>query len=326
MRHILFASAAMIGMALAAPASASLNVLSTYTGQVNVSTDGCGSAGQACTLTANVPAGGIVQAAFLYTTTFNDLVGAGGTFSGNAVNYTPLGTNQGFLAAGRVDVTATVAGAINGGPGGAYNFAYTEASGGQDGGALVVVYSNPSLPTSTVAILDGFSASTGDSAFLNFGAPLSPSAPGFRAEMRLGIGYSFDGANPAAPDRSTQVSRVTVNGLQLTNVAGHCDDANESCTDGNLITVGDDADPFSVVLPTIADDHEKYDLKTLIGEGDTQIAIRTLNPSNDDNIFLAVFAVTGEAQVTTTSTPEPLSMAMFGTGLMGLWLLRRRRR
>ncbi len=303
MRPTLLAGVALVGMALAAPAHASLNVLNTYTGQVDVSTDGCGSVSQACTLTANVPAGGVVEAAFLYTTTFDALAGAGGTFNGFPVSYSPLGLNQGYLEAGRADVTSIVADVVNSGPGGAYPFSYTETSSGQDGGALVVVYSHASSPTTTVAILDGFSASTGDSAFLSFAAPLSPSAPGFRAEMRPGIGYSFDGSDPAAPNQSDQVSEVTVNGLQLTNVAGHCDDAVGSCTNGSLITMGDDADPFSAVLPTIAGDHEKYDLSSLIGEGDTQIAIRTLNPSNDDNIFLAVFAVSGEAQVTTTETP-----------------------
>ena len=114
-----------------------------------------------------------------------------------------------------------------------------------------------------------------------------------------------DAADPQNPTGTGQVSQVTVN--------------------GSLITVGDDADPFSAIVPLVGGDHEKYDIKTLLNVGDTQIAIRTLNPSNDDNIFLAVFVVTGEGQVTTT-TPEPVSIALFGTGLLGLGLLRRRRR
>ena len=330
MRHSLIATGALLGMALAGPAAASLSVLNSFTGQVDVSTDGCGALTQSCTLTANAPVGAVVQAAYLYTSTFGLVApsGLGGTFNGNALSgYTNLGLTGGGngLQAGRIDVTGIVSSVINGGAGGAYNFGYTESSGNQDGGALVVVYSKVGLPTTTIGILDGFSATTGDNAFINFATPLTPSAAGFRAEMRLGIGFSFDGVDPQNPTGTGQVSLVTVNGSALTNVAGHCDDAiDASCADGNLITVGDDADPFSAVLPTVGGDHEKYNIKSLLADGDTQIAIRTLNPSNNDNIFLAVFAVTGEGQVTTT-TPEPVSMALFGTGLLGLGLLRRRR-
>ena len=332
MRHFLVATSALVGMALAGPAAASLSVLTSMTGQLDVSTDGCGTLSQACTLTANAPFGAVVQAAYLYTSTFDNVLPStlGGTFSGNSLAglYTNLGLTGGIngLQAGRINVTGIVAGAINGGPGGAYNFGYTESSANQDGGALVVIYSATGLATTTIGILDGFSATTGDNAFINFATPLNPLAAGFRAEMRLGIGYSYDGDNPQSPSFAGQVSQVTVNASPLTNVAGHCDDAiDASCNNGNLITVGDDADLFAVILPTVSGDHEKYDIRSLLNVGDTQIAIRTLNPSGDDNIFLAVFAVSGVGQVTTT-TPEPVSIALFGTGLLGLGLLRRRRR
>ena len=100
-------------MAIATPASASLSVLNTFTGQVDVSTDGCGTVTQSCTLTANVPLGGVVQAAYLYTSTYGSVApsGLGGTFNGNALGgYTNLGLTGGSngLEAGRIDVTADV--------------------------------------------------------------------------------------------------------------------------------------------------------------------------------------------------------------------------
>ena len=141
--------------------------------------------------------------------------------------------------------------------------------------------------------------------------------------MRLGIGYSFDGVNPQNPTGTGKVSQVTVNGSPLTNVAGHCDDSlDANRADGSLITVGDDADPFSAILPSADGDHEKYDIKTRLADGTTQMAIRTVNPSGDDNIFLAVFAVSGEGQLTNNDVPEPVSLALFGTGLLGLAIAR----
>jgi hypothetical protein len=328
-RTLAVAALSFAAIGFATPASASLSVLNTFTGAVDVSTDGCGSTGQTCVLTANVPVGATVLGAYLYTATysFGALNGPAGTFAGNPTNYTALGVNVESccsLSASRMDVTGIVAPVINGGPGGAYNFTYTETLTNQDGGALVVVYGLGSLPTTTVAILDGFAAVNGDTATLSFADPLDPSAPGFRAEMRLGIGFSFNGSNPTAPTQTSQVSEVKVNGSTLTNVAGHCDDSVGTCGNGSLITVGDDADPFSVILPTVAGDHEKYDISSLIPTGSTQIVVETFNGSKDDNIFLAVFAVSGEATVT-TDTPEPMSMALLGVGLAGLGWARRRR-
>ena len=111
-----------------------------------------------------------------------------------------------------------------------------ETNGSQDGEAMVVVYSTGAAdPVNTVFVFDGFSASGGDG--FSFSVPTVTATS--TAEMRLGIGFSFDGTDPNAPSGSGQVSRVGVNGPlgNLTNFAGHCDDAQESCTNGNLITV-----------------------------------------------------------------------------------------
>lgn len=321
----LFSCCAMAAAAVCGNAQASLTSFQTFVGKYGVSTDGWGSTSQSGTITANVPAGATVAGAYLYTSTFNDLVGAGGSIAGTTLGAaTHLGTNAGYLAAGRYDVTSILKPLIDGGPGGAYNFAVTEDNSGQDGYALVVVYQDASLGVSTVGILDGFSASTGDSTAINFADPLNPSDPGFFAEMRLGIGYSYDGSTCSG---SHQTSQVDVNGTRITNNAGCNDDsADTSPANGNLITMGGDNDPFSGLLPATQDDHERYNLAGQIAAGDTSINVHTLNPSNNDNIFLAVFHVTGEAGINEpppNGAPEPASIAVVGLALAGLGLQRR---
>lgn len=140
--------------------------------------------------------------------------------------------------------------------------------------------------------------------------------------MRLGIGFSC----------CDQQSTVVVNGTTITDTAGNNDDGAQ-VANGSLITVGGDNDPFSTLLPAYADDHERYNLVPYITLGDTTINVRTNNPSTNDNIFLAVFKVTGEGFVAscnpdcppppTSSAPEPGTLALLGIGLASMGLYRR---
>jgi len=241
---------------VSAPASAGLTTFQTFVGTVGLSTDGFGSTSNSGTISASVPAGATVLAAYLYTATF-DLystpVGGTTTLGGTAVTFgapVPNGTACCGIASQRADVTSIVAPIINGGGGGVYDFAITEGSANQDGEALVVVYSLASLPISTVGIVDGWASVTGDVTSINFATPLDPTLAGFFADMRLGIGFSCCG----------QESTVSVNGTTITNSAGNYDDGAQQAN-GSLITMGGFDDPYSPLLPSYGDDHERYNLE-----------------------------------------------------------------
>jgi len=180
-------------LVVSAPAYAGLTTFKVFTGTVGLSTDGWGSLDASGTISASVPSGSTVLAAYLYASMWSTFTPSGSTLGGTAVAYGPPVVNGSapFLASARADVTTIVKPLIDGGPGGVYNFTVTEGSSYQDGEALVVVYSNAALPTATVGILDGWASVTGDTATLGFATPLNPIAPGFFADMRLGIGHSF---------------------------------------------------------------------------------------------------------------------------------------
>lgn len=325
-RKAILAAAALPLALMATPASATLTLFNSWTGSYGLSTDGGGSAsGSTYSISAFVPVGATVTAAYLYQATWSATTVQGITLNGNAVSFgaqVPNATACCNLASARADVTSLVAPTINGGAGGTYNFTIEEANTGvTDGTALVVVYSLPSLAESTVAILDGFASVTGDTATFGFASPLNPSAPGFVADMRLGIGFSYD-----ADDNGNQTSTVDINSTRITNSAGNFDDGEGA--NGGLITVGGDDDPYSALLPTITQDHERYDLTPYINNGDTSITVKTANASADDNIFLAAFRVSGKADVITPGVPEPSTwgMMLLGFGLIGRALRVRRRK
>ena len=301
-------------LVVSAPASAGLTTFQTFVGTVGLSTDGFGSTTQNGTISASVPAGATVLAAYLYTATYNlssTPVGGTTTLGGTAVTFGAPVQNATAccgLASQRADVTAIVAPIINGGAGGVYDFAITEGSANQDGEALVVVYSLASLPVSTVGIVDGWASVDGDVTTINFATPLDPTLAGFFADMRLGIGFSC----------CSQMSTVNVNGTTITNSAGNHDDGAQE-SNGSLFTMGGFDDPYSALLPSYANDHERYNLANYITKGDTAITVRTSNPSEDDNIFLATFYVLGEAGV---NEPPPNTVPDGGSALtlMGLGL------
>jgi hypothetical protein len=326
-----YAFAAVIG--LTSVAMGGLTKSYQFNGKGNWSISGIGSTNtNVGNLTATIPAGSTVQQAYLYSSTYAfsstptvpDVV-----FDGTAVNgaaWTALTTvtpSTNFtLKAYRRDVTAQVAAKVGSG-GGTTNFPLVEInSNSVDGGALVVVYSNPADSERTIALLDGGNLTTGDTFVFSTTDPLPNPAttPGFEALVSLGIGFSAGNA---------QFSQIDVNNRRLTSSAGDFDDGVAS--NGALFTIGesndDPANPTDPISNNKALDDEYYNLALgnasnatpYITAGITDIVVRTLNPSNDDLIFFAGINITAEGTV----VPEPTTLAAIA--LAGLTLGRRRR-
>ena len=319
-RSIRVGTAALVALLclLALPqqqASATLQLLkpvpsdpSTFFGHGGYSADGLGQNGTGGTIQAEVPAGSTVVQAYLYGTYFftpdPDLTQRTIDFDGTSVELTKLANSEPGpccqLSTARADVTTKVAAKVGGGSG-ITDFAVNSDPSGLDGVGLVVVYSNPALPEVTVAILDGGSKQAGDTATFNFASPLNTSTAGFSAVMSLGSGFSFQSGVPS--DHvcgSVQFSTVDVNGSRLTTCAGNYDDGYSA--NGGLITVGGVGDslanPPDPNAATGTDD-ELYNLVPFLHNGDASLTIETTNPSGDDNLFLAVIAITARAAVTT---------------------------
>jgi hypothetical protein len=309
---------AVAAMAVApATASAGLTLLkpnptdpATYVGNGGYSADGLGQNGTGGTVQADVPAGSTVEQAYLYGTYFTldpSLSDRQIDFDGTVVTLTKISDVGGSLSTARADVTAQVAAKVGSG-GSVTDFAVNTDPPSLDGIGLVVIYSNPASPETTVAVLDGSASQAGDSATFNFAAPLDKTVPGFSAIMSLGSGFSFQGESApshACGEQAGQSSIVDVNATRLTSCAGNFDDG--YAANGGLITVGGVGDsvnnpadanqqPADGALPRVEDD-ELYDLDSFLTQGDSAVTINSSNPSSDDNLFLAVISITARATV-----------------------------
>lgn len=320
----------------AASAHAALSTSYVFNGKGNWSLDACGSnsTDPVCTINAVVPSGSTVEAAFLYSsftpsssTTPPTITLDGSTYSG--ADWTALGANDVSLQAYRADVTAQIAAAVGGGSASTFTFTVQNEipNLGIDGEVLAIIYSNPAESTRTIAFLDGFSATTGDSTNVNLADPLTAaqlSDPSFEAMLSLGIGYGYQTVGD-----SSQSSIVSVNGTTITTCAGGQDDGISA--NGGLITVGGYGDSTNAATCDNSgprQDDELYSLTPNLAAGDSTIQINTSNPSHDDNIFFAginITAVAGVNEPPPSSVPEPGSIALLGLGLLGLGFIGRKK-
>lgn len=309
------ASAATLSL-VPGPASATLTLLqptadpSTFAGTGGYSADGLGQAGPGGTVQAEVPVASTVVRAYLYGTYVGsapDVTERTIDFDGTVVETAQIATSDNMsLSTTRAEVTTQVATKVGAG-GGVTDFVVNSDPTSLDGVALVVLYSNPTLPYTTVAVLDGSASPFGDSAEFNFAAPLDKTTADFSATMSLGSGFSYQGGAPG-PECGADVAQsslVDVNGTRLTSCAGNWDDGIGE--NGALITVGgvgdstnNPADPLQQPAdgnPVRVEDDEFYNIEPLLAQGALSATITSSNPSTDDNLFLAIIAITARATV-----------------------------
>ena len=275
-----------------------LQQIYSSTGHYTLSTDGIGSNNTSMNIRVNKPnTQAIVQKAILLSTVtpYNTISDGCVTIAGQQVNWDGSASVS-FFTSYWADVTSVVADEINAFPAGISTLPLTECNTGIiDGEALLVVFSDPLATEKTIIIMGGAMNPSGDNFSVTLAQAIDPSQEGALLDMGLGIGFSFQlfGGN--------QTSEVTVNGQRITSSAGGEDDGQSG--NGALITVGgigDDhdnpVDPFAA--PTnIRSDDELYNILPFITNTTTSLVITTINPSLDDNIFLAYFVTSGAAVV-----------------------------
>jgi hypothetical protein len=302
-----------------APTAAGLKVFYSKFGKYTLSVDAAGSNNAFHTVKVKKPsATAVVDKAYLMAASNNTTtVPAGGvTLDGRPVTWISSVFNDippslpNFFNSVLGDVTSIVKNKVDSRPAGNITFKIAETSnnGGIDGEVLVVVFKDLKLKDKhTIVLMFGGQQLAGDRFEITLNDPINPKAPGARADMGLGISYSFQPAG--------QYSLITVNGQRISTSAGGQDDG--SGTNGALITgggIGDSrnnpSDPFATDSGGPRTDDEYYNLLPFIKKTDTVIKVDTSNPSNDDNIFFAWFDLSAHADVNKDSD---------GDGLLDSW-------
>jgi hypothetical protein len=295
-------AAALILSLRAGEGEAAMSAVVTETGKITLSVDGVGTLAASGNVQVDKPAGGTVDSAyFMCASTY----GAGAIADG-AVSLagTPVSWDQHVVNGSWdnhfADVTSDVSAALNAAAAGVSDVVVAESNpGAVDGCVLAVIFNDPAQTEDRTAVLMfGGQSTTGDTFTITLADPIDTSDPGLTLDMGLGISFSYQGVDGHACGGG-QYSVMEVNGQALSDCAGNYDDGIDS--DGALLTVGGvgDSNDNPADPDNVTEDDELYNLIPFVENGDTVIEVDSVNPSNDDNIFLAHLLTLGTARVTT---------------------------
>lgn len=325
--------AAVVGMALSLPASATMSVRASFA-DAALSIDAWGSqSSNSGFLQTDIPIGSTVLGAYLYSSN----VWGSGVAGDVTLNGTFLSSASGSLLPSNnpastviYDVTSFMKSAIESSAGGVQNWAISE-NGFTDGEVLVVSYQNANTVGGSAIILDGGLSTHGDNVHLDFTSPYV-SGDSF---MSLASSFSYGDGQFTTVDVTTSSTASR----SLTSAAGGNNDGNFENADGALITAGGIGDsplnPLDPLTHGASYDDELYNLALgngvsatpFLQVGDSFVELKTVNPSNDDNVFGLFFSSTFQIDnVVTSPVPEPETYAMLlvGLGLLGFSARRRK--
>ncbi|MEP7141580.1 MAG: Ig-like domain-containing protein [Ferruginibacter sp.] len=276
-------------------AAVGLQQFYSSTGHYTLSADGIGSTTSSMAIRVNKPnAQATVQKAILLSSvTFTTMANGCVTIGGVPVNWDGTASSAQFNSYW-ADVTSIVAAQINGFPAGISTLNITECNTGSiEGEGLLVIFNDAAATEKTIIVMVGAQNPLGDNFAVTLSQPIDPNQPGALLDMGLGIGYGYQ------QNGGGQFSQVSVNGQRLTSSAGGEDDGDHA--NGALLTVGGIGDVNTNPVDPLAGptnprtDDELYTILPFITNTTTSLNINTINPSNDDNIFLAYFALSGAA-------------------------------
>lgn len=182
------------------------------------------------------------------------------------------------------------------------------------GAVMVVIWEDPNEPADkSVVLMFGGSKPTGDHFNIDFLQPITQPQLDAGLELSLGIADSYQ-VTPTPYSGQMQYSTVDINGGRLTSSAGGYDDGGSAVDERLTVGAVDDSDPTdssnnppdpNALPPTgLANrsDDELYDLRPFVDVGDRSIQVDTVNPSADDNLFLATLVLSPSAS---TGIGEP---------------------
>jgi RHS repeat-associated protein len=292
--------------------------VATFTGNAGISSDGLGTIKGGGILEVEVPTGSKIEYAFLHlgtlTTDFafrpNNI-----NFEGQTVGLSWLDNVQDMSSftkslnfeIGKADVTSIVANKV-GNKGGIFEFNLSENLGISSdlivGSSLTVIYSNPTLPASTIVLLEG-GAIGADPRTTNLTFANLLDLTNSQVTPQLSLGILFSDLNDLG---IPQYTTVDINGDRLTSSAGNYDDGVRE--NYALITVGgvgdnldNPDDPYAI--RDVSDD-ELYNLTPFLQDGDTGLTIETRNPSNDDLLFLMAITLPVSVTDIKVTNPDPV--------------------